>query len=374
MIFYLKPNKFVKSFLITRDQKQNNSFFLKIDTMSVYKLYNKLGVGSYGIVVKGKHKKNKRPIFAIKKIFSRKYNNFNKTKIQKKIKKSYEVPIDVYREISIFEQRDFQLNKNYVVPLEEVLFNFKEIWLIYPCYLMDLDTCLSRYVKEYKCRMPLKIIKTIIHQCISAVNHLHRAGFIHRDIKPSNYLVEYTLSSPGKVLLTDFGLSRKITARIVSLEEDGPVFTIWYRPLELILGAKEYEYSVDVWSLGCIFGELLHTKPLFQSDLAFEKKDLEIIHVEKIFSILGFPEPRLWKTLGIYNNWTYICHHYRDWISFTDKLDNAFFNLNENVTSLLKIMLDFNPKRIPLNFILQNTFFEDVKPYIFSNFEPKFFS
>lgn len=79
---------------------------------------------------------------------------------------------------------------------------------------------------------------------------------MHRDLKPSNVLI----TAKGELKLCDFGLSRTF---------NGPgnystrVITLWYRPPELLLGARHYDQRVDVWSTGCIFGELLAGHPLF---------------------------------------------------------------------------------------------------------------
>lgn len=99
-------------------------------------------------------------------------------------------------------------------------------------------------------------IKCLIRQLANALDFCHLRNIMHRDLKPSNVLI----TAKGDLKLCDFGLSRTFS---------GPgnystrVITLWYRPPELLLGARYYDQRVDVWSAGCIFGELLAGHPLF---------------------------------------------------------------------------------------------------------------
>ena len=84
---------------------------------------------------------------------------------------------------------------------------------------------------------------------------------MHRDIKGSNLL----LSNEGILKVADFGLAnfshssghkkKPLTSRVV---------TLWYRPPELLLGATDYGSAVDLWSVGCVFAELLLGKPILR--------------------------------------------------------------------------------------------------------------
>ncbi|VDD94711.1 unnamed protein product [Enterobius vermicularis] len=105
----------------------------------------------------------------------------------------------------------------------------------------------------------------IMCQLFRAVRFLHSGNVLHRDLKPSNVL----LNTECRVKLADFGLARSL-----SQIEDYPegqnmpelteyVATRWYRSPEILLSAKRYTKGVDMWSLGCILGEMLRGKPLF---------------------------------------------------------------------------------------------------------------
>ena len=94
-------------------------------------------------------------------------------------------------------------------------------------------------------------------QLLSGLDYCHRNGVLHRDIKGSNLLI----NNHGILKIADFGLASyfdnqnkiPLTSRVV---------TLWYRPPELLLGATQYGVAVDLWSTGCILGELYAGKPI----------------------------------------------------------------------------------------------------------------
>lgn len=101
-------------------------------------------------------------------------------------------------------------------------------------------------------------IKTLLLQLTSAVDYLHSNWILHRDLKTSNLL----MNNRGQMKVADFGMARfygdpppKLTQLVV---------TLWYRAPELLLGAEKYGADIDLWSVGCIFGELLTKNPLLQ--------------------------------------------------------------------------------------------------------------
>jgi serine/threonine protein kinase len=93
------------------------------------------------------------------------------------------------------------------------------------------------------------------------LNHCHSKRIIHRDIKPQNILVD---RANEIVRLADFGLTRH-TLMDAETPLTPEVVTLWYRSPELLLSGK-YSWSVDMWSLGCVVGEMAGGRPLFRAD------------------------------------------------------------------------------------------------------------
>lgn len=101
-------------------------------------------------------------------------------------------------------------------------------------------------------------VKTLMLQLTSAVEYLHSHWILHRDLKTSNLL----MNNQGQIKIADFGMARYFGDPPPNLTQ--LVVTLWYRAPELLLGAETYGAEIDIWSIGCIFGELLLKDPLLQ--------------------------------------------------------------------------------------------------------------
>lgn len=112
----------------------------------------------------------------------------------------------------------------------------------------------------------------MLQQLLRAVAHLHDNWILHRDLKTSNIL----LSHSGILKVGDFGLAREYGSPLKAYTSI--VVTLWYRAPELLLGIKEYSTPIDVWSVGCIFGELLTLDAIFQGKF-------EADQINKIFKV-----------------------------------------------------------------------------------------
>ncbi|PHJ15501.1 cell-cycle-associated protein kinase mapk [Cystoisospora suis] len=196
----------------------------------------------------------------------------------KKIHRVFEDLIDckrILREISILNR----LNHDHVVKVLDIIIpkdveKFDELYVV-------LEIADSDFKKLF--RTPVYLtelhIKTLLYNLLVGVKYVHSAGILHRDLKPANCLVNQDCS----VKVCDFGLARTVdyaeggnSQLPISPREDdmnlvtvphtknlkrqltGHVVTRWYRAPELILLQENYTEAIDVWSVGCIFAELLN--------------------------------------------------------------------------------------------------------------------
>ncbi|CAD6236835.1 GSCOCT00008255001.2-RA-CDS [Cotesia congregata] len=121
-------------------------------------------------------------------------------------------------------------------------------------------------------------IKIFLYQILRGLKYLHSARILHRDIKPGNLLV----NSNCVLKICDFGLARvEEPDRNKYMTQE--VVTQYYRAPEILMGARHYTAAVDVWSVGCIFGELLCRQILFQAQNPVEQLDM-------ITELLGTPK------------------------------------------------------------------------------------
>jgi len=113
---------------------------------------------------------------------------------------------------------------------------------------------------------------------------MHSASLVHRDMKPANVL----LNSECVVKVGDFGLCRSLLDPAAAAEDAAAahltdyVATRWYRAPEILLASKRYREVVDIWSLGCVFAEMLNGKPLFSGSSTLNQ-------LEKIIEKIGYP-------------------------------------------------------------------------------------
>lgn len=99
-------------------------------------------------------------------------------------------------------------------------------------------------------------LQYFLYQILRGLKYIHSANVIHRDLKPSNLLI----NSNCDLKICDFGLARPTFENEHMTEY---VVTRWYRAPELLLNSSDYTSAIDVWSVGCIFMELMNRKPLF---------------------------------------------------------------------------------------------------------------
>lgn len=160
-----------------------------------------------------------------------------------------------------------------IVQLEDVLYSGKNLFIVYKFE----DSDLSKVIGNKKISLNQSIIKGILLQILQGMSVVHKLGVLHRDIKPENILVDRT----GVFKIADFGMSRFIGSPNSKMTQN--VVTSWFRPPEIFFGAQFYSFAVDIWSIGCIFAEMLLREPLFAGN-----SEMEVM--QKIFLLLGVPD------------------------------------------------------------------------------------
>ena len=122
-------------------------------------------------------------------------------------------------------------------------------------------------------------VKVFLYQILRGLKYLHSARIMHRDIKPGNLLV----NSNCLLKICDFGLARvEELDRWRAMTQE--VVTQYYRAPELLMGSRHYKNAIDMWSVGCIFAELLSRRILFQALTP-------LTQLELITDLLGTPAP-----------------------------------------------------------------------------------
>lgn len=159
-----------------------------------------------------------------------------------------------------------------VIPPSEGADSFEDVYLVMDC----METTLARVIKSGQ-TLTDRHFQFFVYQMLRGLKYMHSAGVIHRDIKPENILINGT---DCNVKITDFGLARGVHKDDHNLTEY--VVTRWYRAPEVMVSARQYTEKVDVWSVGCIFAELLLGKPMFPGGNHIEQLKI-------IFTVMGKP-------------------------------------------------------------------------------------
>ncbi|PAA92273.1 hypothetical protein BOX15_Mlig001230g2 [Macrostomum lignano] len=238
-----------------------------------YEIRKRLGKGAYGVVWKALDRRTGE-IVALKKIF----DAFrNQTDAQR-----------TFREIAFLQQ--FTDHPNIVKLLNVIKAeNDMDIYLVFEFMETDLHNVIKRgnILKEVHKQY-------IMYQMLKATMYIHSGNCVHRDQKPSNVL----LDSDCFVKLCDFGLARSLsqTKRQLQRPDTDPalteyVATRWYRAPEILLASRRYTTGVDMWSLGCILGEMLLGKPLFPGSSTLNQ-------IERIVSAISPPTKEEIASIG----------------------------------------------------------------------------
>lgn len=304
-----------------------------------FQCINRIEEGTYGVVYRARDKRTNETV-ALKRL---------------KMEKEKEgFPITSLREISTLLKAQHQN----IVTVREIVVgsNMDKIYIVMEFVEHDLKSLMETMKQPFL----LGEVKTLMMQLLRAVAHLHDNWILHRDLKTSNLL----LSHKGILKVGDFGLAREYGSPLKAYTPI--VVTLWYRSPELLLQAKQYSYPIDIWSVGCIFGELLTMKPLFPG-----KSEIDQLNI--IFKDLGTPNEKIWpgySELPLVKKVTFTEHPYNNLHNrFGQKLTKLGFDL-------LNRFLTYCPnRRITAEEALKHEFFKEsplpVDPSMFPTWPAK---
>jgi len=143
-------------------------------------------------------------------------------------------------------------------------------------YIPETVYKVARQYSKQKQTIPVIFIKLYMYQLFRSLAYIHSSGICHRDIKPQNLLLD---PDSGILKLCDFGSAKNLVRGEPNVSY---ICSRYYRAPELIFGATDYTTSIDVWSAGCVFAELMLGQPIFPGDSGVDQ-------LVEIIKVLGTP-------------------------------------------------------------------------------------
>lgn len=304
----------------------------------------KLGEGTFGVVSKARSKRTGK-LFALKKILM--HNE----------KEGF--PITALREVKLLKM----LSHPNILRLEEMAVERQQVddkgksgkkratlYMVTP--YMDHD--LSGMLTNPDIRFSEGQVKCYMQQLLEGLRYLHDSHILHRDMKAANILI----SNRGLLQIADFGLARHYEGHTPQSgngngdavrDYTSLVVTRWYRPPELLLTLKRYTPAIDMWGVGCVFGEMFERKPILEG-----KSDVD--QCVRIFRLVGSP------TDNNMPGWSDLpgCEGQKEWDLQKGDIDKRFGSkIGQNGLDLLKqlLCLDWR-KRINAIDALQHDYFK----------------
>lgn len=299
----------------------------------MYKRTELLGQGTYGKVYKAQHIETGR-IVALKKTILASDDDEG-------------VPATTLREVSILRT----LQNPYIVRLEEVIHaevrsGSPILYLIFEFLDHDLKQFMNKTYGKGVGIDP-DLAKHFCFQILLGLRHCHANGILHRDLKPQNLLLDLKTNT---IKLADFGLGRVYSLPVGKYTHE--IVTLWYRAPEVLLGTKTYSTGVDMWSVGCIFAEMIEGRPIFCGES-------EIEQVLSVFRMLGTPNTETWPNVDALRDW----HDYPQWKQ--RKVTEAFPYMNKvgkDGMELFSQMVKMCPtERITAVDALKSPYFDDIR-------------
>ncbi len=290
-----------------------------------YRGFYQLGEGAYGMVIAG------REVATNKKIAIKKIGKFADDLLD---------GMRILREIKLLNHLKNHIN---IITLVDIFcdpMNLEDVYLVFE----RMETNMHDIIYS-KNDLTDEHVKYFVWQMLCGMKYMHSAGVIHRDLKPANLL----LNSDCDMKICDFGLARGETKDVEMTEY---VVTRWYRAPEVMLSPGFYGQKMDVWSIGCIMGELLGRRPLFRGKNYIEQMKL-------IFQQLGTPTE---SELAFITNTQALSYVKKRGIKPKKPWDRTFPKATKESLDLLDKMLTFNPsKRISVQDALNHPYLKKIR-------------
>ncbi|KAI8052996.1 kinase-like domain-containing protein [Syncephalis plumigaleata] len=242
---------------------------------------NRVGAGTFGVVLQGRNKKTGEEV-ALKRIIIDRDNGINRP----------DLPITAIREIKILKSLK---HKNVIELLGMAIVrgdrmkNEKSIYyMAFPYMQSDLAGVLA----NENFILMQQDVKILMKQLLEGLAYIHCNNIIHRDIKTANILI----SNKGVLKIADLGLARPVDPDEHQRRYTMSVVTRWYRAPELFLGDDQYTRAIDIWSVGCVFGEMMIREALMPGITDADQ-------LTKIWNYRGTPDQILEQRWQHLNGW-----------------------------------------------------------------------
>ncbi|XP_046986068.1 cyclin-dependent kinase 9-like [Schistocerca americana] len=263
------------------DKFGENFVFPYCDDATKHQTVAKIGEGTYGEVFQARHKDDPNKFVALKKIFvPNEMEGF---------------PLTALREIKLLK---YLKHENVVDLIEvcqsQILLHNRRRFSFY----LVLEFCeydLADLLCNLKVHISLADIKRIIQQLLNGLYYIHIKRVVHRDLKPNNILI----TKDGILKIADFGLAREFSDTEYGKKQcyTSPVVALWYRPPEVLLGARHYGSALDMWGAGCLMAQMWRRRAIMRGN----SEQAQLIIISKL---CGSITPEVWpgvQSLPLYN-------------------------------------------------------------------------